>query len=153
MELQLQDSATTVSDQALASKMVRSSRLSSGQRVQVLFNAGGVYDADRIETVLKVSFPKIQDMERRTGQVVPRSARPGVRVVSRHGQAFGRKQQGAGRFLKRVYEADLCEEEEYGNDETAEVFHLDQKMRTRTTERMRSRRTKERTNTRKNVSK
>ena len=41
MELHMQDSETKVSDQALASKMLRSSRLPTTQRAQVLFNSGG----------------------------------------------------------------------------------------------------------------
>ena len=46
MELQLQDSEAKVSDQALASKMLRSSRLATTQRAHVLFNSGGVYNPE-----------------------------------------------------------------------------------------------------------
>ena len=71
LEVEVQDTGTKVSDRTLASKMLRGSGLPRASRAQVLFNSGGLYDSDRLETVLKVTFGGIQHMERRTGQVVP----------------------------------------------------------------------------------
>ena len=53
MEVQIQDPNTVISDRSLASKMLRGSGLSQTQRAQVLWNSGGVYDSERMETVLK----------------------------------------------------------------------------------------------------
>ena len=72
MEVQTQDPSTTISDRSLASKMLRGSGLPRQARAQVLLNCGGLYDSQRMETVLKVSHGKIQLSERRTGQVIPR---------------------------------------------------------------------------------
>ena len=71
LELACQDSASTLSDVAVASKLLRGARLEPQKKTQVLFNAGGIYNSEKIETVLKVSFPKIQDVEKRLGQVLP----------------------------------------------------------------------------------
>ena len=37
----------------------------------MLFNLGGVLDPDRLETVLRVTFPKMHEIEKRTEQAVP----------------------------------------------------------------------------------
>ena len=72
MELQIQDPDSNISDRSLASKMLRGSGLVRVARAQVLWNCGGLYDSNRMETVLKVTYSDIQKTERRTGQVVPK---------------------------------------------------------------------------------
>ena len=67
LEMESMDSASKISDQALASKMLRGAGLSHEKRAQALINCGGVYDPTRLETVLRVTFPKIGDQERKQG--------------------------------------------------------------------------------------
>ena len=130
----MQDPGGTITDRGLASKMIRSSRLTSQQKSQILFNAGGLYDADRIETVLKVSYPRIQDFERKTGQVIPKKPfRPQPRPSHRQGTGAASSRT----FRKRVYEVETVEpseaqdesegqEEEGGEEELdpAEVYMI-----------------------------
>ena len=71
LELQAQDPESTISDKALSSKMLRGSGLVKGSRSQVLWNCGGLYDSERIEIVLKITYSDIQITERRTGQAIP----------------------------------------------------------------------------------
>ena len=42
------------------------------KRAQALINCGGIYDPERLETVLRVTHPKIADQERRQGTIQPR---------------------------------------------------------------------------------
>jgi len=72
LELEAQDSNLIVSEQQLASKMLRGANLPQEKRAQVLFNCGGVYDPKRMETVLRVTYPRIAEQERRQGIVMPR---------------------------------------------------------------------------------
>ena len=71
MELQLQDSASAISDTALASKMLRGAGLSHKERSQTMFNCGGLYDSKRMETVLKVAHSKLHEQEKK-GNVLSR---------------------------------------------------------------------------------
>ena len=66
MEVQLQDPKTSISDDGLASKMLRGSGLSQKVKAQVFFNCGGVYDSKRMETVMKATYGKLHDSERRS---------------------------------------------------------------------------------------
>jgi len=69
-EMKAQDPGTTISDEALAVKMLRGSGLVKKEKAQVLFNAGGLMESDKIETVLKITHGDIQIAERRSGQAV-----------------------------------------------------------------------------------
>ena len=73
LELEAQDPALTISDKQYASKMLRGAVLPQDRKAQALFNCGGIYDPLRMETVLRVGFPRIADAERKQGLVVPRS--------------------------------------------------------------------------------
>ena len=59
LELRTQDPETVISDKQLASKMLRGSGISQKEQAQVLFNCGGQRDADKTETVLNVTFPRL----------------------------------------------------------------------------------------------
>ena len=94
------DSGSKISDQALASKMLRGSGLPQEKKAQVLINCGGIYDPSRLETVLRVTFPKIGDHERRQGTMpsrgdnkwktssgkFPSHRKPGARVQGKFGK-------------------------------------------------------------------
>jgi hypothetical protein len=104
----------------VASKMLRSSRLTVAQRAQVLFKAGGLYNSERIETVLKVSFPKIQDVERRAGQVVP-----GPRVAARSVVGKNSTRKARSEYPKRrVYEAEVIEEDFRDDVDNVEAYRI-----------------------------
>ncbi len=61
----VQDQTSVISDKQLASKMLRGAGLPREKKAQVLFNRGGVCDPFRTEAVLRVTFPKINYIERR----------------------------------------------------------------------------------------
>ena len=71
LELEAQDPNIVISEKQHASKMMRGAMLPHDKKAQVLFNCGGVYDPLRMETVLRATFPKIGDTERKLGLVVP----------------------------------------------------------------------------------
>ena len=52
-------------------KLIRCAPLPPNQRAQVLFNCGGILTPDRLETVLRTTFPKLHDMEKRMGPTAP----------------------------------------------------------------------------------
>ncbi len=58
-----------------ASKLMRGPGLSQEQRTQVLFNAGGVYDPERLSQVLRTTHRDIQDQDERRGKVYPQVKR------------------------------------------------------------------------------
>ena len=68
--MKAQDPNSTISDEALAVKMLRGSGLVKKEKAQVLFNAGGLMESEKIETVLKITHGDIQIAERRSGQAV-----------------------------------------------------------------------------------
>ena len=50
---------------------MRGSGLSQEKRTQVFFNAGGVYDPDRLSAVLRTTHKDIQDHDERKGKAYP----------------------------------------------------------------------------------
>ena len=87
MELQIEDPASSISDVALASKMLRGSGLSQRERSQVLFNCGGVYDSRRMEVVLKTAHGKLHETEKRS--MLPHRS-PSSVARREHGHRAGR---------------------------------------------------------------
>ena len=69
--LEAQDDNVVISNVQMASKMLRGASVAPEKKSQVLFNSGGVLPPDRMETVLRVTFPKMREIEKRTGQAVP----------------------------------------------------------------------------------
>ena len=78
LEMEAHDEDVVISAKQMASKMLRGSGLPSEKRAQVLFNAGGKYVPDRIATVLRVTYPRLHEAERRSGLVVPRARQAGM---------------------------------------------------------------------------
>ena len=72
MEVEARGPTVVISKKQHASKMVRGARVAPERRAQAPFNSGGVYDPSRMETVLRVTFPRLHGTERRLGQVEPR---------------------------------------------------------------------------------
>ncbi len=76
LELEVQDQTLVTSDKQLDFSMTRRRRSCS-------FSSRGVYDPLSMQTVLRITFPKIGEFERRQGLVVPssraalRGGRPG----------------------------------------------------------------------------
>ena len=70
LELQAKDPESTLSDKALASKMLRGSGLTKEAQAQVLWNCCGTYDSQRIETALRVTYKGVQDNVRRITKLV-----------------------------------------------------------------------------------
>ena len=87
LELETQDTSVVITSKMLASKMLRGAGLIAEKRAQVLFNCGGVYDPDRLETVLRVSFPRVHEQERRA--VVPSGRRSSGPPSARSGRTQG----------------------------------------------------------------
>ena len=117
LEMESMDSATKVSDQALASKMLRGVGLSHEKRVQALIDCGGVDDPARLETVLRVTFPKIGDHERKQGIVLPRAE--SGRFRSKEPDKAKKKW---GYHKHKVHEVELVEPEE--REERASVREM-----------------------------
>ena len=69
--LEAQDDNVVISNVQMASKMLRGASVAPEKKSQVLFNSGGVLPPDRMETVIRVTFPKMHEIEKRTGQAVP----------------------------------------------------------------------------------
>ena len=83
------------------------------KKAQVLINCGGIYDPTRLETVLRVTFPKIGDHERKQGVLPQRGhdsrdgkTRPGG------GKGFGKFGRKPGFSKNRVHEVEQCEGQE-----------------------------------------
>ena len=105
-----------------------------------MFNRGGLYDPLRMETVLRVSFPKIGDYERKQGMVVPR-ARQGLSGGKSSGRTVFRKKDGQydkprdTKPFKDTHEVHECDdvledsEAENEEDEQIEVYLEDQSPR------------------------
>ena len=70
-EMDAQDLDINVSQRQLASKMLRESGLPQEKNAQVLYNCGGLYDPQRTETVLRATFPRLGDVQRKFGHVKP----------------------------------------------------------------------------------
>ena len=131
LEVEAQDSTLVISDKQLASKMLRGAGLPYDKRAQVLFNCGGVYEPQRMETVLRVSFPRIGESERKLGLVVPR-ARQGLRGEVHDNRPVSKRnddrtREGRYRDTKTVHECDDVQEytEEDGEEDENEVFSPD----------------------------
>ena len=75
LDLQIQNTGSTISDKSLASKMLRDSGISTTAQSQVLFNCGAEMNSLRMENVLMTMHSDIQHHERRNGQVVPHKKR------------------------------------------------------------------------------
>ena len=73
VELLVVDPGKTISDQEMASKMLRGMGLSAKEKAQCLFNCGNIMDPTRMEHVLLVTYPRIGDLERRHGAVPPKA--------------------------------------------------------------------------------
>ena len=126
-----QDGTLVISDKQLACKMLRGAGLPYDKKAQVLFNCGGVYEPQRMETVLRVSFPRIGESERKLGLVVPR-ARQGLRgdlhdnrvVLKRNDDKV---RDGCYRDTKTVHECEEVPEylEEVGDEDDNEVLLQD----------------------------
>ena len=71
LELDAQDIECVISRRMYASKLMRGSGLPSDKRIQVLFHAGGVYDPEKLSTVLRLSHGDIQDHDERKGKAYP----------------------------------------------------------------------------------
>ena len=84
LEMESMDSGSIISDQALASKMLRGAGLTLDKRAQALIKCGGIYDPERLETVLRVTHPKIADQEKRQDVVQPFKPKTGF-----NGGSFG----------------------------------------------------------------
>ena len=69
--LEAQDDDVFILNVQMASKMLRGASVAPEKKSHVLFNSGGVLPPDRMETVLRVTFPKMHEIEKRTGQAVP----------------------------------------------------------------------------------
>jgi len=121
LEVEAHDGAKVISLREMASKMLRGAGLSTEKRAQVLFNCGGRYDPERVETVLRVTYPKLHETERKQGVVVPRE-----RVLSSHrnGGNFSRGAPGKPRpEVRKVNEVHEVEEDQ-GTDEAGDPSHL-----------------------------
>ena len=121
LDVEAQDITLVISDKQLASKMLRGAGLPQDKKAQVLFNCGGIYEPLRMETVLRVSFPRIGDFERKQGLVVPR-ARHEYRAESTNHPAF--KQNGDkprdGRYKKDTKTVHECDDVQVDTDEECE---------------------------------
>ena len=118
LDVEAQDSTLVISDRQLASKMLRGAGLPHEKRAQVLFNCGGIYEPLRMETVLRVSFPRIGDFERKQGLVVPR-ARQGYRAESTNRPVFKRNDAKSrdGRYKRDTKTVHECEDLQEDTDE------------------------------------
>ena len=94
LEMEAHDEDVVISAKQMASKMLRGSGLPSEKCAQVLFNAGGKYVPDRIATVLRVTYPRLHEAERRSGQVVPRARQ--ASMPTRSGGQTGMPSRQAG---------------------------------------------------------
>ena len=72
LEVEAHDGAVVISNRLMASKLFRGAGLTTEKRAQVLFNCGGKYDPERMETVLRVTYPKLHETERKQGVVIPK---------------------------------------------------------------------------------
>ena len=72
MEVEAQDPTVVISKKQHASKTLRGARLAPEKRARALFNASGVHDPIKLETVLRVKYPRLHDTGKRLGQFVPR---------------------------------------------------------------------------------
>ncbi len=70
-ELEAQDAQMVISRRVCASKLMRGSRLGSGKRMQVLFDAAGIYDPERRSQVLRTTHEDMQDHDDRKGKAYP----------------------------------------------------------------------------------
>jgi hypothetical protein len=133
-ELEAQDPNIVITDKQWASKMLQGAGLPYDKKAQILFNCGGAYDPLRMETVLRVSFPKIGDYERKQGIVVPR-VRQGFSRGKGAGKSAFQKQyeKPRDRNLKETHEmheyeeAEDSAEAENEDDEQNEVYLEDQR--------------------------
>ena len=82
----------------------------------MLLNFGGILTPDRLETVLRTVFPRLHEMEERTGHTVPSTLKTGRQRFPRRTSPFAAQQN---------YEADvelaredISEEGEPGEPET-----------------------------------
>ncbi len=73
MEVEAQDPGKVITDREFASKLLRGANIPRPQRAQIYFNCGGKYVSERIETVLRITFPNISSMESKAGLVQPKS--------------------------------------------------------------------------------
>ena len=114
LEFEAQDENVVVSNKQMASKMLRGASVAPEKKSLVLFNAGGVPDPDRIEAVLRVLFPKMHEIEKRTGQAVPptdRTSRP--KALLRQPKA------------REVYEKEIEFEQEQDTTEKEDVLEVE----------------------------
>ena len=63
LEMEAQDENVVISNKQMASKILWGVSVVKEEKSQVLFNSGGVRDADGIEAVLRVVFPKMYEIE------------------------------------------------------------------------------------------
>ena len=70
-ELDAVEQFAVISDRMMALKLIRRASFSPKDRSLVLFICGGILTPERTETVLRTMFPKLREMEERTGQAVP----------------------------------------------------------------------------------
>ena len=71
LELEAQDDKVIISKRYYASKLMRGSGLSSKERAQCLWNAGGIYEPEGLISVLRTTYATIEDDDRRRGKVSP----------------------------------------------------------------------------------
>jgi hypothetical protein len=71
MELEAQDNEVVISKRMYASKLMRGSGLSSRERAQVIINAGGNYEYDKLTNVLLYMHADVHDTDHKKGRVFP----------------------------------------------------------------------------------
>ena len=89
------------------------------QRPQVIFNCGGMYDPDRMETVLQVTYPKIGTVEQKHGLVRP-SRSVGQRSGSVPKKPLFARRTGTTKFKRKVHEVHEVREEDAEPQEQSE---------------------------------